>query len=253
MVEAAARVLLAPLLVRQAQRVRTRLPDLPEPDGERMGVEGSGGSTLRLLVVGDSSAAGVGAPHQRDALVQPLALALAAQLAVTVRWQLVARSGLTSQQLLDQVRMAAPSHADVAVAICGVNDITHQVPLALALRQRAHLADWLQAHCDVRHVVFPGLPEMEVFPALPHPLAWYAGRLARRNNRAQARWARTRENVSHASMARVARADLFSADGFHPAPALYARVAARLAQHIAAQLAADLADATDRSRQGRTP
>jgi hypothetical protein len=32
----------------------------------------------------------------------------------------------------------------------------------------------------------------------------------------------------------VARSDLFCEDGFHPAPALYARVADRLTEHIIA-------------------
>jgi hypothetical protein len=39
-------------------------------------------------------------------------------------------------------------------------------------------------------------------------------------------------------MGGIARADLFSADGFHPAPALYARVADQLAFHIAGLAAA---------------
>ena len=38
--------------------------------------------------------------------------------------------------------------------------------------------------------------------------------------------------VSHVVMDGVARADLFCEDGFHPAPALYARVAQHLTDHI---------------------
>jgi lysophospholipase L1-like esterase len=40
--------------------------------------------------------------------------------------------------------------------------------------------------------------------------------------------------VSHLDMDGVAHPSLFCEDGFHPAPALYARVADRLADHIAA-------------------
>jgi lysophospholipase L1-like esterase len=129
-----------------------------------------------------------------------------------------------------------PRQADVAVVIVGVNDITRDVPLAFAIRQRAHIADWLQVHAGVRHVVFPSLPEMEKFPAVPRPLAWYAGQAARRNNRAQARWAAQHEGVAHLVMDGVAQPDLFSEDGFHPAPALYARVADCLAHHIAGRV-----------------
>jgi hypothetical protein len=75
-------------------------------------------------------------------------------------------------------------------------------------------------------------------------LAWYAGALSRRNNRAQARWAQDTEGVSHAAMDDVADAKLFSVDGFHPAPALYARVAERLCTHIAAIVAVENAGRT---------
>jgi lysophospholipase L1-like esterase len=149
-----------------------------------------------------------------------------------VRWQLVAQSGLTSQALFDYVRHSRIEPADVAVAICGVNDITNEVPLVRALAMRLLLADWLRRSCEIRHVVFPAVPEMDLFPALPQPLAWYAGLLSRRNNRAQARWATTQPGVSHVPMDGVADSRLFCADGFHPAPALYARVAERLSLHL---------------------
>ena len=166
----------------------------------------------------------------------PLAALLAVRLGRRVRWQLVARSGLTSEALLALVREATVGPADIAIAICGVNDITHEVPLPDALAFRAQLARWLRAHCGVRHVLFPALPEMDLFPALPQPLAWYAGLLSGRNNRAQARWAETQPGVSHVPMDGIADAALFSADGFHPAPALYSRVAERLASQVEAWL-----------------
>ncbi|HSQ09643.1 MAG TPA: SGNH/GDSL hydrolase family protein, partial [Burkholderiaceae bacterium] len=173
-----------------------------------------------------------GARTQREALAYPLAALLARRLGGVVRWQLVAESGLTSEGVLQRLVGSRPQAADIAVIVVGVNDITKDVPLAFALRQRQHIADWLHVHAGVRHVVFPALPEMELFPAVPKPLAWYAGQAARRNNRAQARWAARDGGLSHLVMDGVARPDLFCQDGFHPAPALYARVAERLTDHI---------------------
>ena len=73
---------------------------------------------------------------------------------------------------------------------------------------------------------------MERFPALPQPLAWYAGRHARRNNAAQAAWLAGEQGASHVVMDGVLDPALMADDGFHPAPALYAKIAKRLAQHI---------------------
>lgn len=236
MIHVAAKVALAPILHLQADRLKQTAIALAEPAGEREGEAGEGRLVLRLLVAGDSSAAGVGARTQDEALAMPLAAVLATRLRGRVRWQLVAQSGLTSQALFDHVSSARVEPADIAIAICGVNDITHEVAVEYALERRALLADWLRAHREVRHVAFPALPEMELFPALPQPLAWYAGQLSRNNNRAQALWAAACDGVSHVSMDGVADSRLFSADGFHPAPALYARVAQRLATHVEALL-----------------
>lgn len=234
MLDIATRIALGPLLIAQANRVRRTALELPEPHGPRSGKIGGGDPVLRLLVAGDSSAAGVGARTQREALALPLAERLSRRLGGAVRWQLIAESGLTSEGVLQRLVRNRPQPADVALIVVGVNDITKDVPLAFALRQRQHIADWLHVHAGVRHVVFPAVPEMEKFPAVPKPLSWYAGQAARRNNRAQARWAAQQTLVSHAVMDGVARRDLFCEDGFHPSPALYARVADRLTEHIIA-------------------
>ena len=229
MLDVATRIAFGPLLMAQARRLRRAALELPEPRGPRRGAVGQGETALRLLVAGDSSAAGVGARTQRDALARPLAERLARRLGGTVRWQLIAQSGLTSEGVLQKLKQERPQLADVAVIVVGVNDITKDVPLAFALRQRQQLADWLHVHAGVKEVVFPALPEMEMFPAVPKPLAWYAGQAARRNNRAQPRWAAPLQGVSHLAMDGVAHPSLFCEDGFHPAPALYARVADRFA------------------------
>lgn len=231
----AARLALGPLLYRQAVELRRTAIELPEPQGERSGVAGAGALRLRLLVAGDSSAAGVGARTQDEALAAPMARRLAQRLGGKVRWQLAAESGLTSEGVLHKLMHGGVAPADVAVVICGVNDITKEQAFSFALRKRRQIAEWLRAHAGVRQVLFPALPEMEVFPAIPQPLAWYAGQAARRNNRLQQRWARDFEFIRHVTMDGLAHPALFSEDGFHPAPALYARVAERLSEVIAAE------------------
>ncbi|MEM8598518.1 MAG: SGNH/GDSL hydrolase family protein, partial [Bacteroidota bacterium] len=62
------KILLGPVLLAQGKRVRRVALKLPEPPGDRESTVGNG-PPLRLLVVGDSSAAGVGAETQDDALL----------------------------------------------------------------------------------------------------------------------------------------------------------------------------------------
>ena len=68
----------------------------------RAGETGSG-PLLRLLIVGDSAAAGVGVARQHDALAGHLSRALAAKCGARVQWHLLARSGVTSAQCLQML------------------------------------------------------------------------------------------------------------------------------------------------------
>lgn len=237
MIDIVARFALFPLLYAQAQGVRAGVVPLPEPPGARAGRIGNGDGALRLLVIGDSSAMGVGAPHQDKALALPLARHLAQRLDRAVRWRLIGHTGLTSEATLEHLRNESVPEADLAVVVVGVNDITQQVPVAQALKHRTAIAIWLNAHVGVADVLFPALPEMELFPSLPQPLAWWAGQMAQRNNRAQARWAKSwplaAPRVGHVPMDGVMRAELMGLDGFHPGPRLYARVAEHLAEYLA--------------------
>jgi lysophospholipase L1-like esterase len=232
-----ARLALAPILYSQARRMRATTLELPEPEGSRTGISGVGEAPLRLLIAGDSSAVGVGAATQEEGFALSLVRSLALRLQSSIQWQLIGQTGLTSEGVLRKLTSSSIEPADVAVITLGANDITGEVPLRRALQYRREIAEWLQRQLGVRQVVFPGLPEIQRFPAIPQPLAWYAGLHARRNNRAQARWARRQSHVHHADISGLARAELTAVDGYHPAPALYALIAERLSVFIAAVLA----------------
>ena len=73
----AAKFALGPLLLPQSRWLKRNALRLPEAAGPREGGVGAGGPLLRLLVVGDSSAAGVGVADQAQALALPLARCLA--------------------------------------------------------------------------------------------------------------------------------------------------------------------------------
>ena len=65
------RTLLAPVLLVQGRRMFARMPKLPLPTDLEPGPRGDG-PPLSLLVVGDSSAAGIGVGRQEDALLGQL-------------------------------------------------------------------------------------------------------------------------------------------------------------------------------------
>lgn len=235
-----AKLLLSPLLAAQALHTRARLPRLPEAEGEREGQVGRG-PLLRLLVAGDSSAAGVGVPHQRDALAAPVAVQVAAHLAAaggaTVQWRLLAQSGLTTAQTMDLLqRTVFGACFDVAVIVTGVNDVVAQLPSHRAVAAREALANWLRNALGVHHVVFMPLPPVHEFPGLPQPLRWVAGSDARRHDRALSRWAAQRGDVSRLDIDLRLNRGVMASDGFHPGAPVYRQIAVALARHIASEV-----------------
>jgi hypothetical protein len=141
-----------PVLVTQGPFIKFRTPRLQEPKSARMGVIGQG-PDLCLLIVGDSSAAGVGVATQSQALSGRLAYGLSpyAQL----DWQLVARCGDTTPMSLKRVKAAQPRRTDVAL---GVNDIMRGTRLSRWLEQTDALVHRLTKTVGVGHVYLSGLP-----------------------------------------------------------------------------------------------
>jgi lysophospholipase L1-like esterase len=239
-VSLALKLALSPLLVAQALATRARAPRLPEADGPRRGSVGRG-PRLRLLIAGDSSAAGVGVARQDEALAGRLTRALAAAAGVRVDWRLVARSGVTSAQclaLLDEAHADEPIAADVAVLVLGVNDVVDQVPSQRAVAAREALANRLRNGHGVAHVVFAPLPPVHRFPGLPQPLRFVAGADARRHDAALRDWAARRGDVAHVPIDLSLDVRAMAHDGFHPGAEVYRVCGETLARHVAAWIAA---------------
>jgi len=223
---------LAPVLLAQVIATRRRALVLPEAQGAREGRLGEGPYTLRLLIAGDSSAAGVGVDHQDRALAGYLTRALRARTGRPLQWELRARSGLTTADVHALLREDPPAHADVAVVVSGVNDLIEQIPSHKAVQHREALAQWLLDEYGAAHVVFASLPPVHRFPLLPQPLRYVAGADARRHDRALAEWAATRPGVSHAPIALDLGPENMAADGFHPGEPVYRACGEALAEHI---------------------
>jgi lysophospholipase L1-like esterase len=238
--------MLEPMIRAQAERLRQVALEMPEPDGARQGVAGPQQQSLKpfsILVAGDSSAAGVGAPTQELALAPRIADLLAERLQRPVAWHVFAKSGLTSSGVLQLLSGQALPAVDLAYVVLGVNDISNDVPLRTALLNRNRIVRLLRDRTGAKWCLFPGLPEVERFPLLPQPLAWYGGAVARRNNVLQERWAshpRRRSHVGHVPLDGVMHPSLMAADGFHPAPALYEKVARHLSDFAATRFLSHL-------------
>jgi lysophospholipase L1-like esterase len=213
-------VLLAPILFLQGRWVRRVTPRLPPASGPHEGRTGSGARPLRLLILGESTAVGVGVSTHDEGLAGQTAGALAEAMGQPVAWRVVGRSGASARKLVAEfIGLAPPIEADVVVVALGVNDT---ISLSSSRHWIAALESLLQA---VRRsspdaaVVVSGVPPIQHFPALPWPLRHALGLRATILDRAAIRFVGANQSIAHLPHPRVPRAhvaEVFCADGFHP-------------------------------------
>ncbi len=228
------KIALAPLLLGQALDLRRRALRLPEPPGPRSGTSGEG-PALRLLILGDSSAAGVGASTQAEALSGQLVAALAATHRVS--WQLTAKTGATTASTLARLSDTLPSSYDVAVVALGVNDLTSGVPLRRWLAQQRALRVVLRERYGIGTILLSGLPPMGDFPALPRPLRGLMGMTAARFSKAIQADVAQEAGTRYLPFEMSLTPDYMAEDGFHPGPKAYALWGHTLADRLREELA----------------
>jgi lysophospholipase L1-like esterase len=227
---------LSPVLVRQARRVRQRTPRLPEASGERAGIEFTADATdlLRLLVVGESTAAGVGVTDLRDALPRQLAVALAARRQCNVAWSMSARTGATASFAARELAPAAPMGQDIAVLMLGVNDALKFTSRRTWCANIDQLIDELAKHVQSGgQVLLVGLPDLGRFGTFPQPLRAMLGWHARALDRDLKKIAKRSAGVLYMAMPPASWPELFAEDRFHPNAAAYRVLAAYFADALA--------------------
>ena len=224
-----ARLPLLPVLLWQGMRVRRNALVLPEAAGPREGQFGDG-ANLRLLIVGDSSGAGVGVTHQDDALCGQLVKALGAHRCVT--WRLIAKTGATTKSVTAMLEDETESKYDVAVFALGVNDAVRLLPLKRWRARQAQLRNLLRERFGVRRILVTAVPPLEYFPALTPMLQWILGSHARRMGEVLARDLSAEQGAEYVEIDLPFSLDAMAEDGYHPSASTYALWAQTLAKRI---------------------
>ena len=210
---------LSPLILPQAVWVAARATRLPEAAGERVGQKGTGPS-LRLLVLGDSSAAGVGVAAQSEALGGRLTDKLAERY--SVKWSIVARSGGTVRSTLGILEDLPEEGFDVAIVALGVNDAKNGVTVNAWRSRYRQLLHALSTKFGIECVCVSGLPPIGRFPVLPTPLNRVLGDRALLFDDCLREIALELPQVIYLPLDFKLDASKMVSDGFHPGPEIYA-------------------------------
>jgi lysophospholipase L1-like esterase len=181
-------------------------------------------------VLGDSAAAGVGAPHQSAALAGRLVARLSRH--ATVDWLLCARTGATTDSTRRTLSEMPAREFDVAVTSLGVNDAIAGTPIGRWRQDQRALREQLKTSFRVESILVSGLPPVSQFPALPQPLRWFLGRRCRALDGALARDVADDPMSAYLPLDFLSDVEWMAEDGFHPGPVIYDAWAGELASRI---------------------
>ncbi|MCW2500515.1 MAG: lipolytic enzyme family [Frankiales bacterium] len=201
------------------------------------------GAPLRLVMLGDSSATGLGCDTPEQTPGALLAGGIARDLRRRVRLDVVAVVGGRSADLDTQVAKALLDRVDVAVIMVGANDVTHRVLPGDATRDLGRAVATLRAAGAV--VVVGTCPDLGTVKPLLEPLRSVAAYWSRRMAAAQAVTVAENDGIAVSLGSLLAlefseQPHLWSADRFHPSPHGYQRVADALLPSLLEQLGVDI-------------
>jgi lysophospholipase L1-like esterase len=225
-------IVYAPVLFLQSLWVLVKTRRLPEASGERRGKTTLAKEKLRLLIIGDSAAAGVGVSRQTEALSGNMVKLL--ENSYAIQWQVVAWTGCKTRAMIDKLEEEPMSVADVIVISLGVNDVTSFISTEKWAAQFMRLLSLITRKLSPRLILVTATPPFQHFPALPGPLKVFLGLRAEAFNQ---RLAGLLENQHNCLLLQLpVEAAHFAADGFHPGETGYRLWADEAARAIEARL-----------------
>lgn len=206
------------------------------PEGRADPDRGPTPTVRRLLGIGDSIIAGVGAAEQPQALVARSAGHLATGLGESVAWTATGRSGADAGRVVERLLPRVPAGpADFVLVSVGVNDCTGLSRLGDWQAQLRRLLAGLRDHSPEATILFLGLPPIKGFPVLPWPLRPVLGARAERLDAVLAATVGASRGVRHLPLDFETTPERFSADGYHPNVASYDELGKAVAEALLKQ------------------
>jgi lysophospholipase L1-like esterase len=222
---------------RRKVEARTNKQDPPSADGIYGHAREKGrAKPLVFVVLGDSTAVGLGVGRATETPGVLVASALAELAERPVRLVRVAVSGAESRELDEQVDRALAERPDVALIMVGANDVTTLTTPAVSVR---HLEDAVRRLVDIGcEVVVGTCPDLGTIRPIAQPLRLLARFWSRQMAAAQTiavvrAGGRTVSLGSVLGPAFASDRSMFSVDEFHPSAVGYAQAAAVLLPSVA--------------------
>lgn len=223
----------APLLYLQGQYTRKKIGVLPDAAGETTGTAGYGGTPARLLVLGESTVAGLGARTHKLALTGQFAERVAARIGCQVEWTVIGRNGVTARRTIDELVPKVPEKTfDYILLGIGGNDV---LKLSSPRKWRRDMVELIgiMRHRSPGAVIFiSNCPMIKYSPALPHPIKFLLWELSKLHDKNIKEFTAGMDAVHYYPQPRELDTETFFADGIHPSEQGYSDWAEAMMQYF---------------------
>ena len=207
---------LIPFLYLQGKYVRRKVGRLPDAEGETSGKHGENAEIIKLLAIGESTVAGVGAKNHAEALTGQFARHLSAATGKTVLWRAVGESGITVKETLQRLVPQLPEEKfDVILIALGGNDVFGLTSPRKWRREMTKLLAILREKYPEAKILSANVPMVRDFIAMPNPLRYVLSRLAKLHHFNSMEFISEHENAAYFYDVKRVNDDFFS-DGIHP-------------------------------------
>lgn len=220
---AAAALPISPFLYLQARWTRRRVGVLPDAAGDVTGLAPGNGEPAYLLVLGESTVAGVGAGTHEKALAGRFAYELSKKLGRPVKWTVVGKSGVTAARTITELLPLVPAEKfDYILLGLGGNDVLKLSSPRKWRRDMTRLISRLKEKYPDAIVFVTNCPMIVASPVIPHPTKFILWRLSRLHDRNIRDFSARMDRVFYYRQPTDFNADGFFADGIHPSEQGYA-------------------------------
>lgn len=232
-VGSAALLPLVPMLLIQGQITRWKVGLLPDAEGPSHGSAGESDSTEKLLVLGESTVAGLGARDHEHALAGRFAHYLSQKLSKQIDWQVVGKNGVTARRTIDELVPLVPKGSfDHVLLGLGGNDV---MKLSSPKKWRSDMFELIgiiRKHSPDSTIYMSNCPMIVMSPIMPEPIKSILWRLSQMHDANAKEFAAGLERVHYFPQPVDVPLEGFFADGLHPSEQGYDDWSRAMVEHF---------------------
>lgn len=212
-----------PLLYLQGQLTRRKVGVLPDAAGGPNGVAGEGENAVKLLVIGESTVAGLGARTHELALAGRFSYELSKQINTSVNWTVIGKNGVTARRTINELLPKVPEETyDYILLGIGGNDVMKLSSPVKWRRDMIELLGILRAKYPDAPIFITNCPMIKMSTAIPQPIKFILWELSKAHDSNIKEFTADMERVFYYHQPRDLDIEGFFADGIHPSEKGYA-------------------------------